>query len=206
MQENQNTSSPVNRIVIICGLVSIVVIIGFFVLQWKMKYTPVIWSEESFKFKSGAQCYVFREPKFAIFLIDDDTEEIFDRINQRNNNGKININGFSRLYISAKYTQSKNGLTVIRSKTYQATGNGKVEMQFHNSKMVISERGTKLTLADGREFLLDGKTPLWLRCKSDGTIDHLVELPEGFVEFFESPPPNPGMIGNVKSYPDAFRK
>jgi hypothetical protein len=72
--------------------------------------------------------------------------------------------------------------------------------------MVVSARGTKLTLADGRKFTLDGQTPLWLRCKSDGTIVVLDELPEGFVEFFESPPPEPGLIGSVKSWPEVFRK
>ena len=72
--------------------------------------------------------------------------------------------------------------------------------------MVISARGTKLTLVDGREFALDGQTPLWFRCKSDGTIIELDELPEGFVDFFESPPPDPGMLGLIQSYPEAFRK
>jgi len=71
------------------------------------------------------------------------------------------------------------------------------------SIMVFSERGTKLTLADGREFILDGKTPLWLRCKRDGTFIELHELPEGFIEFFEN---NRIAAETIKTYPEAFRK
>ena len=196
----QDTSPIVNRIVIVCGLVAIVAIVGFFVLQWSVKYASVIWSEESFGFESGVRCYVFPEPKLAIFLVDDDTKEVFDRINQHGSVRGTNVNGFS-----TSIGMSKSGNVVVSSTKIER---GKMEMEFLDGKckMVVSERGTKLTLADGREFLLDGKTPLWLRCKSDGTIDHLDELPKGFVEFFESPPSNPGMIGNVKSYPDAFRK
>ena len=61
----------------------------------------------------------------------------------------------------------------------------------------------KLTLADGREFTLDGKTPLWLRCKRDGTFIELHELPEGFIEYFEN---NPHDAESIKTYPEVFRR
>ena len=82
-------------------------------------------------------------------------------------------------------------------------GNGKCD---NHCVMVVSEHDTQLTLADGRKYTLDGQTPLWLRCKTDGTIVQLDELPEGFVEFFESPPPDPGFYDRVKSYPEAFQQ
>jgi hypothetical protein len=85
---------------------------------------------------------------------------------------------------------------------------GKMTIEFLDGKcvMVVSKHGTKLTLADGREFMLDGQTPLWLRCKSDGTVVELDELPTGFADFIESPPPDHVWMSDAKSYPDVFRK
>jgi len=141
-------------------------------------YPSMEWYEERFEFESGPYVYVFRQPKLVVFLGDGGDGEVFDRV------------------ASVGHSHMSAG--------------GEVTVQFFegNHVMVISLHGEQyeLTLADGRTFTLDGKTPFWLRCKSDGTVVKLDELPDGFVEFFESPPDNPGFIETIESYPDAFRK
>ena len=203
----QNTSPVVTRIVIICAIVSIAAIIGFFAIQWSVKSKPVSWRGEFFGFKSGPYCLVFPEPKLAIFIGDGGSEESFDSIDGCAGSDITAYDG--RFSYDLRGRLSSRGSTKLGNVGYtRESQRGKTTLRFVGGKceMVISERATKLTLADGREFQLDGKTPLWLRCKSDGTIDHLDELPEGFVEFFESPPPEPGLIWGVESYPEAFKK
>ena len=192
MDEKPNASSPVNRIVIVLGIVAIIGIIGYCVIGF---VTSVKWSEYSFKFTSGPYCIVFPEPKLTIFVGDGGTDELFDHVNGHFHDSGFTVNLFTGICIASG------------SDMYRQTRGGRTILQFWGGKgsLVVSHNGTKLTLADGQEFTLDGKTPLWLRCKSDGTIVQLDELPEGFVQFFESPPPDPGYIGEVKSYPEAFR-
>jgi len=196
MQEHHSTSPTVTRIVIVLAILSLIGFAGFGVLHWKAERTPVLWYQESFGFDySKAHCVVFLEPKLAFFLGDGGTDEVFNRIGSHSSTSRMTINGYG-------FSSGSSGIFGYK------TQYGKTTMWFLNGKheMVVSHRGTKLTLSDGREFTLDGQTPLWLRCKSDGTIVEMEELPEGFVEFFESPPPEPGLIGSVKSWPDAFRK
>jgi hypothetical protein len=195
MQEHHSASPTVIRIVTVLAIVSVIGMVGFGVLYWKIEYVPVNWYQESFGFESKALCVAFVEPKFAVFLGDGGTDEVFNRINFYSSGSQMTVNGYG-------VSSSSSGFFARR------TQHGKTTMRFLDGKctMTLSHRGTKLKLADGREFVLDGQTPLWLRCKSDGTIVQLDELPEGFVEFFESPPPDPGLIGSVKSWPDAFRK
>jgi len=78
-------------------------------------------------------------------------------------------------------------LTLIRAvneghgDTARIQFNGGIFADNQSCVMVISSRGTKLTLEDGRKFILDGKTPLWLRCRSNGTVielDKLNDLPD----------------------------
>jgi len=194
MQENQHASSPVNRIVIVLAIASLVGMVGFFILRWKIEYAPVNWYQENFGFESGARCVAFTEPKFAVFFGDGGADEIFNRINSHSSSSRMTVNGYG--------TSSSSSGAFGRKTQY-----GKTTMWFLNGKcsMTVSHRGTKLTLADGRKFTLDGRTPLWLRCKSDGTIVQLDELPKGFVEFFESPPSDPGLIHSIKSWPEAFQ-
>ena len=195
MQENQHASSPVNRIVIVLGILSMIGMLAFGVFWWRIANTPVEWYYEAFGFDSGGKCCVFQEPKLAIFLGDGETEEVFDRIGSHSSISRITVNGNG-------HSTSTAGYFSIR------TQSGKMTMESLDGKctMVVSRHGTRLALADGRKFRLDGRTPLWLRCKSDGTIVQLDELPEGFVEFFESPPPDPGLIDSIKSWPDVFRQ
>lgn len=197
----QATSPIINRIVItgmiVCGLVAIVAVIGFLAIR---SHAPVSWSVENIGFQSGVECYVFARPKLVVFLGDGGPEELFDSIDRCGHMGRINVNG-----LSFSFGESESDNFSVSASRIQH-GKGEIAFLDGKCKMVISGRGTKLTLADGRKFQLDGKTPLWLRCKSDGTIDQLDELPEGFVEFFESPSPDPGMIESVESYPDAFQK
>jgi len=200
MQEQQPASPIVSRLITVLGILALVGIIGYFALRWKVEYAPVRWNGENFTFQSGPRCFVFHEPKLAIFLGDGGAEEVFDNINQCGYTNILTVNGFS-----TSSDSWGDGSVVFFSHTTQL---GKMTMEFLDGKcgMVVSARGTKLTLADGREFTLDGKTPLWLRCKSDGTIVQLDELPKGFVEFFESPPSDSMMHTSVTSYPEAFRK
>jgi len=171
-----------------------------------MKNINYNWHEESFGFASGSRCHVFQELKLAVFFGDGGIDEVFDRINDYSQSKRITANSFTTSFswtndgsaVSSSY-QSHDGMATMRS----SHGNGKCDNQ---CVMVVSEHGTKLTLADGREFTLDRKMPLWLRCKSDGTIVQLDKLPDGFVEFFDSPPPDSGFIDRVKSYPEAFQK
>ena len=160
-------------------------------------FSSVGWKREHLHFRSGASCYVFHEPKLIFFLGDGGTDEVFDRIGGISG-GTFSANGFG---VSTSGTRS-DSIEIFSSKTQR----GKTTMQFLDGKhiVVLSHRGTKLTLADGREFTLDGKTSLWLRCKSDGTIEHLNELPKGFVEYFESPPP--GAIEATTISSEMFQK
>jgi len=193
MESQPNTSSPVTRVVIVLGIVSLLGMIGFFVF---VVLAPVKWTEESFQFASGPHCVVFPEPKLAFFIGDGGSDEVFDRIHGIfRNRGGFTVNNYIGFFSSSDSDFSHK------------TQGDKTTMRFCGGKgsLVVTHRGTKLTLADGRQFTLDGKTPLWLRCKSDGTIDKLDELPEGFVEYFVSPPA-PGMIRSIESYPKAFQK
>ena len=160
------------------------------------------WITESFAFASGPSCFVFLQPKVVLFFGDGGEEEIFDFIYPSGKSAVFVPPGL--LGVSSGYSMA-NGVLVH---SFTTSWGGEITHRFSNEDhgMVFSERGTKLTLADGRTFTLDGKTPLWLRCKSDGTVIKLDELPEGFVQFFESPPDNPGLIETIESYPDAFRK
>jgi len=197
MQDHHTSSPTVTRIVTVLGVASLIGLAVFGVLLLRSYYAPPIYGDEEYiQFESGSDCYVFCELKLAIFLGDGGAEEVFDRLGGGVNVSVNDFGGISSLY--------KNGVSVV----VFSHERGKTTIKFFDGKgeMVLSDRGTKLALADGREFTLDGRTPLWLRCKSDGTIVELEELPEGFVEFFESPPPDPGLIGSVKSWPDAFRK
>ena len=195
------------RIVTVLAIVSMAAIIGFFVIRWRIESEPVGWHREFFNFKSGPHCLVFFEPKLAIFIGDGGTEEVFDYVNGYVGGGGIIAYDGSSTYDFSR--RSGRGGTQLGGVGYTTEHQrGKATLRFQNGKcsMVISERATKLTLADGREFILGGKTPLWLRCKSDGTIDHLDELPEGFVEFFKSPPTDSMMHTSVQSYPEVFQK
>ncbi len=207
MQEQQSTSPIIGRIITVCGLVSLVAIIVFFVVRWRivntsgeMEYVTVKWERETFDFASGVRCHVFPEQKLAFFLGDGGDDEFFDNIKSRSFHTSM-LKTSSGLSGSVTSSAKSGGGETFSDQTGKMT-------YFLDDKhlMVFSEGGTKLTLPDGREFTLDGKTPLWLRCKSDGTIDRLDELPKGFVDFFESPPPEPGLLGKVTSYPGAFQE
>jgi hypothetical protein len=198
----QNTAQKgTNRVVFL----SFFVIAMLFVLVGSALMLSVTsrmeWNRENFSFNSGPTVYVFQQPKLVVFLGDGGDEEIFDRIGSAGSSTSSFPTGFGH---GGTGFHRSGDVEVSAS----SSGNGKITMWFldRTHEMVFSERGTKLTLADGRTFTLDGKTPLWLRCMSDGTVIELDELPEGFIEFFESPPDNPGLIQSVRSYPDAFRK
>ena len=199
MQDHHTSSPTVTRIVTVLGVASLIGLAVFGVLFLRSYYAPVRWNQESLRFNSGSICYVFCEPKLVIFLGEDGSEEVFDCIS--------GIGHHTGFYASGSRGSSSSMTGGVEVFGHDGQGD-KITMRFLAGKsvMVVSDRGTKLTLADGREFTLDGRTPLWLRCKSDGTIVELEELPAGFVEFFESPPPDPGFIGEVKSWPEAFRK
>ena len=175
--------------------------VNFGSTRWEINNASVRWEIEHFHFESGATCYVFVEPKLVVFLGDGGADEVFDRITSSGYSVGFAVNEY--FGNSSTRHGSDNDVAFLGQ-----TSNGKTTLQFNNGKcrMAVSGRGTKLTLADGREFTLDGKTPIVLRCKPDGEIVQLDELPEGFVEFFESPPSDPGLIQCVKSYPEAFRK
>ena len=154
---------------------------------------------ESFGFRSGPTCFVVIESKLVVFLGDGEGE-IFDNINSRAFAG-----GEPRMldFFGRASGRSTNNNEEIYSYTSQF---GKMTMRFFDgkSKMVLSSFGTKLTLSDGRQFTLDGKTPLWLRLMSDGTVIELDELPEGFVEYFETHHASGTTM--IRSYPNAFRR
>jgi len=158
-------------------------------LQW--------WQTESITFSSDQRCYVFPGQKLVIF-IGDENDAIFDYIANRGGGG-LDISGSFGGSFGDGYAQC----TVhIHS--------GDVTMDFDNGKfvMVVTKHGTQLTLADGRGFCLDGQTPLRLRCRPDGTIVVLDELPPGFVEFFENPPPHSAAMVSewMALCSEAFRK
>jgi hypothetical protein len=197
-QQQNTTQEGTNRTVFLTFFcIAVLFVLAGSALFFSFASPRMEWNEESFSFNSGPTVYVFQQPKLVLFLGDGGEEEIFDRISSRGSSTSTGSFGGNSSHRSG-------GVEVFAS----TGGFGKKTMWFldRKHKMVLSERGTKLTLADGRTFTLDGKTPLWLRCMSDGTVIELDELPEGFIEFFESPPDNPGMIGSIRSYPDAFRK
>ncbi|MCL2624225.1 MAG: hypothetical protein FWD31_11225 [Planctomycetaceae bacterium] len=200
METQPNTSSLVTRVVIVLGIVSLLGMIGYGVFLYNIKSKPVYWRTELFYFRSGSACFVFCEPKLTIFCGDGGVEDVFDTINVHvggSDDARIAVSDFGSIVRSG-------GEKFFSSKTQR----GKTTMRFYDGKcvMVVSHRGTKLSLADGRQFILDGQTPLLLRCKADGTIVQLNELPEGFVEFCESPPTNAGLNDVLKElYPKAFQ-
>jgi len=214
MDEQPNTSYKIIRIVIVVALLSFVAlrVTGSYIDQRKAEHTlkniKHNWHEEHFGFASGPRCHVFKELKLAFFFDDGGADETFDRINGHGQHSCLTGNSFTTIFgwknngtaTSSSY-QSQDGMVTMNSS--HGYSNEKSDDQ---CVIAVSEHGTKLTLADGREFTLDGQTPLWLRCKSDGTIVPLNELPKGFVEFFESPPPNPGLIEKIEFYPEAFQK
>jgi hypothetical protein len=185
MEEKQTAPLTINKTVFRFAVLVVVLIILFLLL---MPFSPLPWSKEFFTFQSGPHCFVFPEPKLVI-LIGDDGEEVFDYINSGSFGYPLPSESVS------------NGVVLFSCKGIF----GNATIKFLNGKYVmnVSSRGTKLTLADGRTFTLDGKTPLWLRCKSDGTIIELDELPEGLIKFFET---HPEFSHNLESYPEAFRK
>jgi len=183
------------------GVVLLVLLLAyaaFLGYRWKIENTPPTWTLETFELRPGQDVYVFMEPRLVLFLGD---EGPFDWIGSR---------GEQTFCIGATGTgYSQRDTRMI----YQFSSNRRVTtMQFLDGKSEMklnfmgAKLGTKLTLDDGREFNLKESSPLWLRVKDDGTILELDELPEGFVEFFESPSPDPDLRKSIKSYPDAFRK
>ena len=214
MDEQPNTSYKIIRIVIVVALLSFVAlrVTGSYIDQRRVEHTlknnNPNWHEEYFGFAAGPRCHVFKELKLAFFFGDGEADEAFDRINDCGQHSRLTGNGFTTSFgwkndgtgVLSSY-QSQDGMVTMNSS--HGYSNEKSDGQ---CVIAVSEHGTKLLLTDGREFTLDGQTPLWLRCKSDGTIVQLSELPKGFVEFFESPPPNPGFIEKIEFYPEAFQK
>jgi len=201
-QQQNTTQEGTNRTVFLTLFcIAVLFVLAGSALFFSFASPRMEWNEESFSFNSGPTVYVFQQPKLVVFLGDGGDEEIFDRIGSRGSRTGSFSTGFGH---HGSGSHRSGDVEVFAS----TSGFGKKTMWFLDRKheMVLSERATKLTLADGRTFTLDGKTPLWLRCMSDGTVIELDELPEGFVQFFESTPDNPGMIGSIRSYPEAFRK
>ena len=195
------TEKPVspasNRLVTVIGVMSLVALLGygaFFAYRWQVENMPPRWNLEDFGFTSGTTVYVFLEPRLVFFLGD---EGPFDYINSHGSSGFSPGPGSSGRRTSGTnvvyaYAGDHRGTTIRFL-------DGKCEIRFNR-------KGTQLTLSDGREFNLKESSPLWLRINDDGTVVELDELPEGFVDFFESPPPSSGLLDMVKSYPEAFRK
>ena len=184
-------SSASNRFVTVIGVMSLVALLGygaFFAYRWQVENTPPRWIHESFSFASGVTVHVFIEPRLVFFLGD---EKPFDRINTYTSGGFSPgySNGASGAFV---YTSDRRW-TIVRFLA------GKGEMK-------LNRKGTQLILGDGREFNLKESSSLWFRINDDGTVVEQDELPEGFVDFFESPPLDPGFLDSVKSYPEAFRK
>ena len=195
----EKTVSPAsNRFVTVIGVMSLVALLGYgvlYVYRWQVENTPPRWYLEDFEFASGVAVYVFIEPRLVFFLGD---EGPFDYINSRGSSS-----GFS------PGPGSSGRSTRDGSVIFEYAGNlSGTTIRFLDGKCEIrfNRKGTQLTLSDGREFNLKESSPLWLRINDDGTVVELDELPEGFVDFFESPPPDPGFLDSVKSYPEAFRK
>ena len=190
MEPQVAKTTPVTRVVMVLGIASLLGMIGFGVFVF---LAPVKWRHDEFEFASGARCLVFAEPKLIIILGDGGDDEVFDRVN-----GSFYVAGFTVNNYLGYYSSSGKDLSL-------KTQGGKTTMYFpgEGGSLVVSHRGTKLTLADGREFKLDGKTPLWLRCKTDGTIVQLDELPDGFVELFKTSP-HQRVNELMQQYPEAF--
>jgi hypothetical protein len=199
MEEKKTVSLTNNKTIFrIAGLVVVLAALYFL---WCGFFSAL--SKEYIRFQSGAFCFVFIEPKLVIIVGDGGEEEVFDHFESCGLDNSIAGDPFYCGFGSS----TTNGVV---NHSYKRSF-GRTTIEFLNGKYVMnfSLRGTKLTLADGRTFTLDGKTPLWLRCKSDGTIVELDELPEGLIEFFEVPSEFARAGYNkslVKSYPAAFRK
>ena len=189
-------TTPVMQVMKILGIVALVSIVVCFLA---MRYAPIHWTLESFSFASGQKCYIFAEPKLGIFLCDGGDDDVFEG-NNGYHRGKMNVNsifGFGDRWeqdgfvaLPVRYGYDRTGAP---TKTmYVLTIDDKYSM-------TVSERGTLLTLLSGREFMLDGKTPLWLCCKPDGTVVPLKEQPKGFLEFMKSPPPDSSIIKAIQS-------
>jgi len=182
------------------AIATVVVLFTIVSICWRFPVFVVPQGIESFGFRSGPTCFVVIESKLVVFLGDGDGEEVFDRINSRSfSGGEPGILDF--------FGRASGRSTSNNEEIYSYTSQfGKTTMRFFDGKgkMVLSSFGTKLTLSDGRQFTLDGKTPLWLRLMSDGTVIELDELPEGFVEYFETHHASGTTM--IRSYPHAFRR
>ena len=193
----EKTVSPAsNRFVTVIGVMSLVALLGYgvlYVYRWQVENTPTDWNLEIFEFTSGVSVYVYMEPRLVFFLGEEGSF--------------VRLCGRSEMSFRPGY-----GSGIIQNDTdviYVHIGDSRwTTMQFLDGKCImrVNQKGTQLILSDGREFNLKESSPLWFRIKDDGTVVELDELPEGFVDFFESPPPDPGLLGSVKSYPEAFRK
>jgi len=194
----EKTVSPAsNRFVTVIGVMSLVALLGYgvlYVYRWQVENTPPRWTREHFTFGSEVTVYVFVEPRLVFFLGD---EKPFDRIGSH---------GMSSFYPGpgGSGTSGSGTHTIFE---YAGDFHGTTIWFLDGKcKMRLNRRGTQLTLSDGREFNLKESSSLWFRINDDGTVVELDELPEGFIDFFESPPPDPGFLSSIKSYPEAFRK
>ena len=169
--------------------VSALLVLIVAIAYYQHVYSRIYWSGEAFRFVSGPDCFVFREPKLVIFFDDENTEECFDHIDRgswRSHRFVVSYLGGSYVSWHGHYNDEREfTLIKIRSDgegdTAKIRFGGGIFASNRGCVMVISSRGTKLTLEDGREFTLYGKTPLWLRCKSNGTVielDKLNDLPD----------------------------
>jgi len=165
-------------------------------------FYPIQWVKEIIEFDTGYRCYVFREPKLFIFLGDGGDEKIIDHSIYTNGTNVNLYFGMFSGYSQGSLSLGENGKGKNIEFYSFVSMFGRMTMKFLDGKhvMVVSSRGTKLTLSDGRQFTLDGKTPLLLRCKSDGTVIKLNELPEGLAEYLESP------YEMIEFLPGMFRK
>ncbi len=172
-------------------------LLGVFVMLDLMRRDANVrahWHLESFSIScdSGgyASVYIFVEPRIVIFLGED--------------------RGFNNVTSRGYQTFSLGSGNGSHGTLFVYDGDKKwTHMEFLDGKcgMKIDHKGTKLILADGREFSLVGNEPIWLRCKDDGTITELDALPEGFLEFMERPITQPmDFRADIESYPAAFQR
>ena len=160
MQEH-HSASTVARIVTVLGVVSLIGLAVFGVCFWWSCFTPIYWQGDFFHFGSGPHCFVLPEPKLFLLINDGGDEETFDSIFTYSSTGfDVNDSRFSRgkksSGVISVFIDENNGTTKIQSLEYL---NSKIIMKFYDGKgeMVLSHRGTQLTLDDGREFTLDGE-------------------------------------------------
>jgi hypothetical protein len=205
MQKTKTTPLNINKpalavsvlVVLITGLL---LCWGLYAVVWSKKTVESErwWSVKSFDFSSGAACCVLPDQKITFFIGDGGDDEVFDTISSHGTCGV--------LASSTSASSASGGCDFTLANQY-----GTITLAWFNGKCVmeIPPHRAELTLADGRKFTLDGKTPLWLRCKSDGAVVKLDEPPKGFVEYFESPVFhgfNESLEESIKSCSDAFRK